>query len=183
MHASYDPCFELNPTSTSSPALNHLEYLHCAAENLVEEGRQFDVVCAMEVLEHVDDPAGFLRCVSDLTKVRPISPPSQVYTDAVYQPGGLLLISTINRTPLSQLLSITMAEDVLRLVTPKTHTYSKFVRPEELAEFFEEAGWGAIEKRGCIYDPIYGGWRLLGAGDFGGLGEQCNYFMGIKKPL
>lgn len=99
------------------------------------------------------------------------------------QPGGLLLVSTISRTPLAQLLTITLAENVLRLVTPGTHTYSKYVKPDELQSFFDDKGWYGMERRGCIYDPIKAGWRLLGMGDLGGLGEQVNYFAGVQKPL
>ncbi|KAL8293277.1 hypothetical protein RQP46_000971 [Phenoliferia psychrophenolica] len=173
-HAALDPSFvspSPSPSSSLSPSLpprrsNSLEYRHTAAENLVKEGQQFDVVCSMEVLEHVEDAHGFLDCLSDLTK-----------------PGGLLLLSTINRTPLSHLLSITMAEDILRLVTPGTHTYSKFVKPEELQTYFDAKGWYSMERRGCPYDPIKGGWRLMGQGDLGGLGEMGNYFAGVRKPL
>lgn len=53
--------------------LRGLEYRHCAAEDLVKEGRKFDVVCAMEVLEHVEDPRGFLQCLMDLTEVSSVS--------------------------------------------------------------------------------------------------------------
>lgn len=75
-----------------------------------------------------------------------------------------------------------MAESVLRLVTPGTHTYSKFIKPEELREYFEEKGWEGLEQRGCIYDPIKGGWRLLGMGEWGGMGELVNYFFAARKP-
>lgn len=53
---------------------SHLEYRHCAAEHLVQEGKQFDVVCAMEVIEHVSDPKAFLRCLAQLTKVKEPEP-------------------------------------------------------------------------------------------------------------
>ena len=81
-HAALDPSFAvadspfptLSTQSTSRIAKkNSLEYRHCAAENLVEEGKQFDVVCAMEVLEHVEDPKGFLNCLGNLTKVNLMS--------------------------------------------------------------------------------------------------------------
>ena len=211
-HAALDPSFGIPPLSATanlnSPptpiasSTHSLQYRHCAAEDLVTEGKQFDVVCAMEVIEHVEDPRGFLDCLSDLTKV-PFSFPFIVRTISwscecllreihelqrridipPLQPGGLLLLSTINRTPLAQLLDIIMVEQVLRIVTPGTHTYSKFVRPSELQDYFAEKDWGRMEKRGCIYDPFKGGWRLLGMGEFGGAGEQANYFAGIRKPL
>lgn len=78
-HASLDPSLNLvnSPLPSSSPSAspssrptNSLEYRHCAAEHLVKEGKQFDVVCAMEVVEHVEDPRGFLECLMQLTKVR-----------------------------------------------------------------------------------------------------------------
>lgn len=143
----------------------------------------------MEVIEHVEDPKGFLDCLSDLTKVYLISLSfrtvsfSANYSTSFNQPGGLLLLSTISRTPLANLLTITLAEDLLRFITPGTHTYSKFIKPSEIQEYFEAKGWKGMERRGCMYDPIKGGWRLLGMGEFSGLGEKCNYFAGIRKPL
>lgn len=79
-----------------------------------------------------------------------------------------------------------MAESVLGLVTPGTHTYSKYLKPQELRQFFEQdKGWTStrMEQRGCLYNPLKGEWKLLGQGEFGGLGELGNYFAGIRKPL
>lgn len=79
-HAALDPAFSVPSSPFNSPSItetsriaqrNSLEYRHCAAEDLVKEGKQFDVVCAMEVIEHVEDPKGFLNCLGDLIKVRP----------------------------------------------------------------------------------------------------------------
>ncbi|GAA5993752.1 hypothetical protein JCM5350_008222 [Sporobolomyces pararoseus] len=181
-HASIDPSLNLinsplsstiTNTTTTTTTLNDskgsLEYRHCAAEDLVSQGKQFDVVCAMEVIEHVQDPRGFLECLIKLTK-----------------PGGHLLLSTISRTPLAKFLTITMAESVLGLVTPGTHTYSKYLKPQELRQFFQQdKGWTStrMEQRGCLYNPLKGEWKLLGQGEFGGLGELGNYFAGIRKPL
>lgn len=99
------------------------------------------------------------------------------------QPGGHLLLSTISRTPLARLLTITLAEDVLRLVTPGTHTYHKYLKPSELRDFFADKRWDGFEVRGCPYDPIAGKWRLLELGQFGGAGELVNYFAGVRRPL
>lgn len=198
-HATLDPSLNLinsqipRPSSLSSlstpPTRGSLEYRHCAAEDLEQEGKQFDVVCAMEVIEHVEDPRGFLECLMNLTKVTSLpssslsSHRSLTNLPSFFQPGGHLLLSTISRTPLAKFLTITMAESVLRLVTPKTHTYHKYLKPCELQEFFEEKGWWGMETRGCIYDPIKGGWRLLGMGEYAGMGEMVNYFAGVRKPL
>lgn len=128
---------------------------------------------------------------------KPISPCSPLTP----QPGGHLILSTISRTPLARLLTLTLAEDVLRLVTPGTHTYRKFVRPEELRRFvFGSMGgydvWerptGADdvrtdevgETRGIVYDPLGGRWRLWGGteGTWGKeVGEGCNYMYHVKK--
>ena len=117
------------------------------------------------------------------------------------QPGGHLVLSTISRTPLSQLLTLTMAESILRLVTPGTHTYAKFVKPNELREFVysDMGGYDVWEKnddasdvrkdqvgetRGIIYDPLRGQWGLWSGveGTWGKeLGEKCNYLFHARK--
>lgn len=102
--------------------------------------------------------------------------------DIDVQPGGHLILSTISRTPLAELLTITLAEDVLRLVTPGTHTYHKYLRPTELRDFFREKGWEAFETRGVPYDPVNGKWRLLDPGAMGGWGEMVNYFAAVRRP-
>jgi len=72
----------------------------------------------MEVIEHVDNPISFLETCAEL-------------------PGGHLFLSTIN-TPLSYFLTILLAERVLRMVTPRTHTHSKYIKPTELIDFFKQ---------------------------------------------
>lgn len=77
-----------------------------------------------------------------------------------------------------------MAEDVMRLVSPGTHTYHKYIKPSELVDFFEkDKGWKGVEIRGCPYDPVGGKWKLLQPGEFGGAGELVNYFAAVRKPL
>jgi len=80
-HAALDPSLHVlnspipsRSSRSASSSRNTLEYRHCAAEDLVREGKQFDVVCAMEVVEHVEDPRGFLECLMQLTKVRTLFP-------------------------------------------------------------------------------------------------------------
>lgn len=113
-------------------------------------------------------------------------------------------MSTISRTPLAQLLTLTLAEDVLRLVTPGTHTYSKYIKPEEIRRFIyremggyeiwdkeEDAGDVRMDEvgrtRGIVYDPLKATWRLWGSGVEGSwgkeLGEGCNYMFGARKRL
>ncbi|KZT59029.1 ubiquinone biosynthesis O-methyltransferase [Calocera cornea HHB12733] len=156
-------------------SLQDLEYRHAAVEMLAAEGHQFDVLCAMEVLEHVDEPSHFLRSCAELL-----------------EPGGHLFLSTISRTPLAHLLTITMAEDTLGLVAPGTHTYEKFIRPSELVSFFDHLGWitqtfdgrpsrHEAEVRGMMYVPWNGEWQLGPRG--AGWSEQCNYLFWARKPM
>ena len=125
----------------------------------------------------------------------------QVGLTQTEQPGGHLILSTISRTPLSRLLTLTLAESVLRLVTPGTHTYSKFIKPDELRHFVwaEMGGYDTWEKnkdasdirtrevgstQGIVYDPLAGSWKLWDGteGTWGkGLGEGCNYVFHAKK--
>lgn len=85
------------------------------------QGEQFDVVCSLEVVEHVTDVKAFVQTLTPLVK-----------------PGGLLFMSTINRNPLAAALTVGMAEYVLRLVPPGTHDWRKFVQPEELSAILKE---------------------------------------------
>lgn len=154
-----------------------LSYLHSTAEELVAQNRSFDVVCAMEVLEHVNGPAEFLRSLDKLVK-----------------PGGHLFMSTIARTPLSWLLTIFMAEDVLRLVTPGTHTHHQYINPQELVDFFQDdLKWYGkhstlperlhFELRGTAYLPWKRAWTLAKSQTSLPGTRECNYFFWARKPL
>ncbi|KAG8949874.1 Hexaprenyldihydroxybenzoate methyltransferase, mitochondrial [Tulasnella sp. 424] len=180
LHASQDPRLSGSPTS-SNVSSQSLEYKHTTSEELLaSKGKpaQFDVVCSMEVLEHVDHPDKFLRSCADLVK-----------------PGGHLFLSTISRTPLSQFLTITMAENILGLVSRGTHDYAKYVKPSELVEFFRnELRWirtpstgsqGALpfdqaELRGMAYLPWAGKWILAPRG--APMELDCNYLFWARKP-
>ena len=91
----------------------------------------------MEVVEHVANPRAFLSTLTDLVK-----------------PGGHLFLSTIARTPLSYFLTVFMAEDVLRMVTPGTHTWNKFIDAQEMTEFYAEVGWIKNARRVSLYLTI-----------------------------
>jgi 2-polyprenyl-6-hydroxyphenyl methylase/3-demethylubiquinone-9 3-methyltransferase len=98
-------------------------------------GAQFDLITCMEVIEHVADPAAF---VAGLAKA--------------LAPGGLLILSTPNRTPMSKLAMITVAEGLGQI--PKgTHDWDKFLTPEELKAHLAEAGLETIDMKGISYRP------------------------------
>src|SRR5690606_21239329 len=93
-----------------------------AAEALAASGAQFDAVLALEIVEHVADPAGFFAACSQLLR-----------------PGGLLIASTLNRSPQAYALAIVGAEYVLRWLPPGTHDWKKFLKPHELAKLLRDA--------------------------------------------
>ena len=120
-----------------------IEYRQAAAETLVGEGRRFDLVLSLEVIEHVADRAAFLAMLGALTR-----------------PGGLLVLSTLNRTWKSLALGIGVAEHLLRWVEPGTHDWRKFVRPSELAQGLRAAGFDLVDMTGMVFDPLRGGFTL-----------------------
>ncbi|GLK81628.1 bifunctional 2-polyprenyl-6-hydroxyphenol methylase/3-demethylubiquinol 3-O-methyltransferase UbiG [Methylopila turkensis] len=138
-----DPAADLIPVAEAHAADAGLAiaYRAAAAETLVREGAAFDVVVASEVVEHVNDVPGFVATLAKLVK-----------------PGGLLLLSTINRTPLAHALVIVGAEYVLRWLPKGTHTYEKFVTPDELTAACAAAGLERTELRGIRFNPLRNVW-------------------------
>ena len=135
-----------------------LAYRAATVEELAEEPRLFDVVSAMEVIEHAADPKRFVATAASLVK-----------------PGGLLLVSTLNRTLRSFALAIVGAEYVLRWLEPGTHRWEQFVTPLELTGFARAASVRRVSLRGVVYDPFRRDWRL--SSDTG-----VNYLFAATKP-
>jgi 2-polyprenyl-6-hydroxyphenyl methylase/3-demethylubiquinone-9 3-methyltransferase len=120
-----------------------VDYRVTTAEALAEAGETFDIVLAMEVVEHVVDVPAFVESCASMVK-----------------PGGLMFAATLNRTLKSFALAIVGAEYVLRWVPRGTHQWDKFVRPEELERAFEDAGLDVTGERGVIYNPLADRWQL-----------------------
>jgi 2-polyprenyl-6-hydroxyphenyl methylase/3-demethylubiquinone-9 3-methyltransferase len=120
-----------------------VDYQVGAAEDLVAAGRAFDLVLALEIIEHVAQPEAFLKTVGGLVA-----------------PGGLLIVSTLNRTLKSLALGVGMAEYVLRWVPRGTHDWRKFVRPSELARGIRGVGFDLVDVTGLVFDPRAGEFRL-----------------------
>ncbi len=106
-------------------------------------GERFDVVLALEVVEHVADLRAFLAACA-----------------GVLAPEGILILATINRTAKAFLLAIVGAEYVLGWLPRGTHDWRRFVRPSQLAAALRAAGLALGELTGVAYDPLGGGWRL-----------------------
>ncbi|KAK6157522.1 hypothetical protein DH2020_011770 [Rehmannia glutinosa] len=125
------------------PITSSIDY-HCTtAEKLVEEQRKFDAVLALEVIEHVADPAEFCKSLSALTSS-----------------GGATLISTINRSMRAYATAIIMAEYVLHWLPRGTHQWSSFLTPEELGLILQRASISVQEMAGFVYDPLTGRWSI-----------------------
>jgi 2-polyprenyl-6-hydroxyphenyl methylase / 3-demethylubiquinone-9 3-methyltransferase len=120
-----------------------IEYRAARAEQLLAEDRRFDLVCAMEVVEHVADQEAFLRICA-----------------ALVRPGGGLVLATLNRTFRAFALGIVAAEYVLGWLPRGTHRWSRFVRPSEAARALRRAGLSVADLAGVSYDPLRDRFRL-----------------------
>jgi 2-polyprenyl-6-hydroxyphenyl methylase/3-demethylubiquinone-9 3-methyltransferase len=120
-----------------------VDYRNEAVEAVVARGETFDVVLAMEVVEHVTDVAAFVRACGQAVK-----------------PGGLLVMATINRTLRSFAFAIVGAEYLLGWLPRGTHQWDRFVTPEELERAVEQAGLDVTGIRGVAYNPLKDEWSL-----------------------
>lgn len=120
-----------------------IEYLNVTAESLASEGRQFDVVVALEIVEHVADPAAFVQTCHDLLR-----------------PGGLSVISTLNRTAKSFAVAILGAEWVMRWLPKGTHDWRRFITPDELSAMAGGAGFLVADRMGMVFNPLGWSWSL-----------------------
>lgn len=120
-----------------------IDYRAETAEAAAARGAAFDVVLALEIVEHVADPAAFVATLGQLLR-----------------PGGLLIMSTLNRTPEAYAAAIVGAERILRWLPVGTHDWRKFVTPAELEAMMTGAGLTVVDAKGMTPDPLRGGWRL-----------------------
>jgi len=120
-----------------------IDYCVTVAESIAEVGRRFDTVLALEVIEHVADPADFLAAVS-----------------ALVRSGGAFIGATLNRTPRSFALAIVGAEYIFRWLPPGTHDWRKFLRPSEFVLGLRRNGFVVTQLAGLIYDPHRAEWSL-----------------------
>ena len=111
-----------------------IKYVNKPAEEIED---QFDCVLALEIIEHVSDVEAFVTECARLV-----------------QPGGIVIFSTLNRTPKSFLGGMVAAEYILRWVPRGTHDWKKFVKPSELARHINKAGLEARDIMGLHYNPV-----------------------------
>jgi 2-polyprenyl-6-hydroxyphenyl methylase/3-demethylubiquinone-9 3-methyltransferase len=135
-----------------------VDYRATTAEALAEAGETFDVVLAMEVVEHVTDVGMFVDLAAAMVK-----------------PGGLMFAATLNRTLKSFALAIVGAEYVLRWLPRGTHRWDKFVTPNELEIALTQAGLTQSGETGVIYNLLADRWQLSTDMD-------VNYMVVAEKP-
>ena len=120
-----------------------IDYRQGTAEALADSGAQFDIVMALEIVEHVSDVDLFLRSCGKMVK-----------------PGGLLFLSTLNRTAKAWALAIAGAEYVLGWLPRGTHDWKKFLKPSEAVHGLRAGGIDAQEIVGVVYSPLSRTWSL-----------------------
>ena len=122
------------------------------------EPASFDVVCCMEMIEHVPDPLVLIR---DLA--------------AMLKPGGQLFLSTLNRTPAAFGAAIVGAEYLMRLLPRGTHHYAQFLKPSEVAGMLRQFGLELEDISGLAYNPLTRNARLAS-------NTAVNYVLAARKP-
>tara|TARA_B100000989_G_scaffold192440_1_gene145140 strand:- start:1197 stop:1901 length:705 start_codon:yes stop_codon:yes gene_type:complete len=120
--------------------------------------KKYDLIIMYEILEHLDDWEYFLLKISENLKSK-----------------GILVISTINRNILSKFTAIYLAENVLRWIPKGTHTYKKFIKPQEIKNCMESKNLVLKSLKGLIYNPIDMDWKLSN-------NTTINYFCSYHKP-
>jgi 2-polyprenyl-6-hydroxyphenyl methylase / 3-demethylubiquinone-9 3-methyltransferase len=135
-----------------------VDYRATTAEELADAKERFDVVLAMEVVEHVTDVGTFVDTCATMVR-----------------PGGLMIAATLNRTLKSFAFAIVGAEYVLRWLPRGTHKWDKFVTPQELETAIENGGLQVIGERGVVYNPFADRWQLSSDMD-------VNYMLVAQRP-
>ncbi len=138
-----------------------VDYRHSTAEQLAaEEAGTYDIVCCLEMLEHVPEPGAVVAACAVLAK-----------------PGGALYFSTINRNPKSFAFAIVGAEHILQLLPAGTHEYARFIKPSELASWLRDAGLLLEGMTGLTYNPLTKHYRLDETD------VSVNYMVRAVKPI
>src|SRR3954449_10996633 len=135
-----------------------VDYRATTAEALADAGERFDIVLAMEVVEHVADLNLFVQSCATMVK-----------------PGGIMIAATLNRTLKSFALAIVGAEYILRWLPVGSHRWDKFVTPNELEIAMEQGGLRVFGSQGVIYNILADRWQLSSDTD-------VNYMLVAEKP-
>ena len=132
--------------------------LSTAESHIRQTAEPYDVVTCMELLEHVPDPVSLVKACAALAR-----------------PGGDIFFSTLNRTVISYVLAILVAEYLLGIVRKKTHDWRHFIRPSDLVRWGQQAGLKLADLSGMVYIPLIRYCRIGGR-------PEVNYLAHFKKP-
>ena len=126
-------------------------------ENLIKLKKKYDVIVALELLEHVNNVEHFCELITKLLKN-----------------DGIIILSTINRTILSKFFVIEIAENIIKKIPKGTHDYKKFITPEQLRAIFEKYTYEINNIKGMTWSPISNTWRLT-------RNTPINYILSLSK--
>lgn len=135
-----------------------VSYRNTTIEELVQEKLQYDVIVCLEVLEHVPDPGIFIHVSSQLLRS-----------------GGIMVISTMNRNIKSYGLAILAAEYLLGWLPRGTHNWDRFIKPNEISDYFIKSGLSEPKFKGLVYNILKDSWNLSDDLD-------VNYLAVASKP-
>ncbi|MDE0392650.1 MAG: bifunctional 2-polyprenyl-6-hydroxyphenol methylase/3-demethylubiquinol 3-O-methyltransferase UbiG [Rhodospirillales bacterium] len=135
-----------------------IDYRHATAEALAADGERFDAVLALEIVEHVADLDAFAAACASLVN-----------------PGGSLVVATLNRTVAAYALAIVAAERILGWLPAGSHDWSRFVRPAEMVRLLRRHGLAVADMQGMVYNPLAGGWTTSP-------NLAVNYIVHARKP-
>lgn len=139
---------------------NKLKY-RCQSIEDIDDQNKFNIITLFEILEHVEYPFNMLSKSLDLVKV-----------------GGIVFLSTINRSLYSWFITILIAENFLKIVPPGTHCFDRYINMTEIKNWFylynEKKNFKIIDITGCVYLPFIG-WKHSNNSKNG------NYFIAIQK--
>ena len=134
-----------------------INYQCTSIQNLVKIKNKYDVVIALELLEHVNNLEEFCKLITNLLTE-----------------DGIIILSTINKTFLSKLFVIDMAEKVLKKIPMGTHNYEKFIKPSEIKDIFQNYNFDIRSIKGMNLNPISNNWKLTD-------NKSINYIVSLTK--
>ena len=134
-----------------------INYQCTSIQNLVKLKNKYDVVVALELLEHVNNLKEFCKLITNLLTE-----------------DGIIILSTINKTFLSKLFVIDMAEKVLKKIPKGTHHYEKFITPTEIKDIFNNYNFNLKTIKGINLNPINNNWKLTD-------NTSINYIVSLTK--
>ena len=117
--------------------------------------KKFDLIIMFEILEHLDNWKMFLSNIKNNLR-----------------PNGTIIISTINRNFLANLMAIHIGENILKWIPKKTHDYQKFIKPIEIRQCMEKNNLFFLDLKGLVFNPIENNWKLS---SFTGVNYFCSY--------